>query len=75
VLLLCKCVLQSTLVHLCQTSSLLPAPLPTVVSWEFKFTLFTPLQWAHQPHLSFRFPFLSPFLLCLFYSSCVTHVQ
>jgi hypothetical protein len=32
VLNLCICVLQTTLVHLCQTSSLLPSPLPTVAS-------------------------------------------
>jgi hypothetical protein len=32
VLLPCTCVLQPTLVHLCQTSSLLPGPLPIVDS-------------------------------------------
>jgi hypothetical protein len=32
----------------------------------FNITLFVPLQWAHQPHSSFRFPFLSLFLLCTF---------
>jgi hypothetical protein len=31
---------------------------------QFKITIFTPLQWAHQPHSSFRFPFL--FLPCVF---------
>jgi hypothetical protein len=31
-LLPCTCVLQSTLVHHCQTSSLLPGPLPIVAS-------------------------------------------
>jgi hypothetical protein len=32
VLLPCTCVLQSTLVHLCRTCSLLPGPLPIVAS-------------------------------------------
>jgi hypothetical protein len=32
VLLLCTCVLEPTLVHLYQTSSLLPGPLPIVAS-------------------------------------------
>jgi hypothetical protein len=41
-LLSCTCVLHPTLVHLCQTSLLLPIPLPLVAS--------APLQWAHQPH-------------------------
>jgi hypothetical protein len=63
-LLPCTCVLQPTLVHLCQTSSLLPGPLPIVVSVSLR--LFAPLQWAHQPHTSFRFPFLSLFLLFVF---------
>jgi hypothetical protein len=31
-LLPCTCVLKPTLVHLCQTSSLLPGPLPIVAS-------------------------------------------
>jgi hypothetical protein len=32
----------------------------------FKITLFSPLQWAHQPHSNFRFPSLSLFLLYVF---------
>jgi hypothetical protein len=31
---------------------------------QFKVILFAPLQWAHQSHSSFRFPFLSLFLPC-----------
>jgi hypothetical protein len=62
VLLPCTCVLQPKLVHLCQTSSLLPSHLPIVAS-QFKITLLAPLQWAHQTHSSFRFPSLSLFLL------------
>jgi hypothetical protein len=33
---------------------------------QFKISIFSPLQWAHQPHSSFRFPFLSPSLQCVF---------
>jgi hypothetical protein len=58
------CVLQPTLVHLYHTSSLLPSPLPILPS--AKLRLFVHQQGAHQPHLSFRFPFLSLFLLCIF---------
>jgi hypothetical protein len=32
--------------------------------FQFKVTLLAPLQWAHQPHSSFRFPSLSLFHLC-----------
>jgi hypothetical protein len=45
-----------------QTSLLLLGPLPCY----FKITLFTPQQGTHQPHSSFRFPFLSVFLPCEF---------
>jgi hypothetical protein len=34
----------------------------------FEITLFAPLQWACQPHYSFRFPSLSLFLPCPFSS-------
>jgi hypothetical protein len=42
-LLPCTCVLQPTLVHLYQTSSLLPSSLPIVASASFKITIFAPL--------------------------------
>jgi hypothetical protein len=64
VLLPCTCVLQPTLVHLYLTSSLLSGHLPIVASASLR--LFTPLQWAHQPHSRFRFPSLSLFFLCSF---------
>jgi hypothetical protein len=56
VLLPCTCVLQPTLVRLYQTSSLLPS-----VLCQFKITIFTHLQWVHQPHSRFRFPSFSLF--------------
>jgi hypothetical protein len=34
--------------------------------WYFKITLFPLQHGTHQPHSSFRFPFLSLFLLCMF---------
>jgi hypothetical protein len=49
-LLPCTCELQPTLVHLCQTSSLLPGPLPILAPVSLKVTIFSSLQWAHQPH-------------------------
>jgi hypothetical protein len=52
VLFPCICILQHKLVHLYQTSSLLPSPLPKLASVNLR------LQWAHQLHLSFRFPSL-----------------
>jgi hypothetical protein len=58
----CTCILQSSLVRLYQTSSLLPGPLPIVAS---EITIFSPVQWAHQPHSSFRFPSISLFLPCM----------
>jgi hypothetical protein len=58
------CVLQPKLVHPCQTYLLLPVPLPIVASCQFKIILFAPLQWAHKPHSSLRFPPLSLFLPC-----------
>jgi hypothetical protein len=61
-LLPCTCILQPKLIHLYQTSSLLPGHLP-IVTCQFKITLLAPLQWAHQQLSSFRFPSLSVFLL------------
>jgi hypothetical protein len=52
------CVLQPTLVHLC-------TPLCSGLC-QFKITIFTPLQCAHQPHSSFWFPSLSLLFLCTF---------
>jgi hypothetical protein len=63
-LLPCTCVLQPKLVHLYQTSSLLPGHLRIVTSCQFKITLFTPLQWAHQTLSCFEFPTIP-------YSSCM----
>jgi hypothetical protein len=60
------CVLQHTLVHLYQACSLLLGPLLIVASASLRLFFFIPLQWAHQPHSSFRFPSLSLFLLCAF---------
>jgi hypothetical protein len=34
---------------------------------QFKVTIFSPLQWAHQIHSRFKFPSLSVFLQCLFF--------
>jgi hypothetical protein len=65
-LLPCTSVLQPKLVHLYQISSLLPSPLPIVALGQFKITLLALLQWAHQPHVRFRFPSLSLFLLSVF---------
>jgi hypothetical protein len=72
-LLPCTCILQPTLVHLCQNSLLL-SPSHSGLC-QFKITIFASLQWAHQPHSSFRFPSLSLFLPCMFSSYYVTHVQ
>jgi hypothetical protein len=56
----CTCVLQSTLVHLCQISSLLPGPLPIVASASLRlFSLYS----EHISHIPVS-GFL-PFLLLL----------
>jgi hypothetical protein len=64
-LLPCTCVLQLTLLNLCQTSSLLLGHLPIVASANLRL-LYSLLNRAHQPHSRFRFPLLSLFLLCMF---------
>jgi hypothetical protein len=46
------CVLQTTLVHLFTT----PWSPSHSGLCQFKIIIFAPLQWAHQPHSSFRFP-------------------
>jgi hypothetical protein len=74
VLFLCTCVLQPTLVHLYQTSSLLPSPLSHSGLGQFKIIIFTPIQWVHQPHSSFWFPSLSLFLPCMVYCNCFRSV-
>jgi hypothetical protein len=66
VLLPCTYVLQPTLVLLCQTSSILPGPLPIVASASLRLYIFTLLQWAHQLHSTFTFPSLSIFFPCIF---------
>jgi hypothetical protein len=63
VLLPCTCVLQPTLVHLCQTSSLHPGPLLKVASASFRL-LYSLLYSEHINHIQ-ALDFL-PFL----YSSC-----
>jgi hypothetical protein len=60
----CTCVLQPTLVHLCQTSSLLPGPLPIVASSSLRL-LYSLLYSGHINHIQVL-GFL-PFP----YSSCV----
>jgi hypothetical protein len=59
----CTCVSQPELFHLYQNSSLLDSHLPIVASCQFKITILTPLQWAHQTLSSFGFPTFP-------YSSC-----
>jgi hypothetical protein len=49
-LLPCTCVLQPTLVHLCQTSSLLPGPVPIVASASLRF-LYSLLYSEHINHI------------------------
>jgi hypothetical protein len=63
-LLPCTCELQPTLVHLCQTSSLLPGPLPIVASASLRL-LYSLLYSEHINHIQVL-GFL-PFL----YLSCV----
>jgi hypothetical protein len=63
VLLPCTCVLKPTLIHLYQTPSRLPCPLPIIGLCQFKITL-SAHQGAHQPLSSFGFPTFP-------YSSCV----
>jgi hypothetical protein len=65
-LLPCTCVLQPKLVHLYQTSSLLPSHLLIVASANLWLLFFAPVQLAHQTLSSFRFPSLSLFLLYAF---------
>jgi hypothetical protein len=66
VLLSCICVLQPILVHLYQTSSLLPGPLLTVASASLRL-LYSLLYNEHINHIHvFKFPSLSLFLLCMF---------
>jgi hypothetical protein len=60
-LLSCICVLQPTL-QLFATS--LSPSLSGLC--QFKVTIFAPLQWAHQPHLSFRIPYFFIILPCTF---------
>jgi hypothetical protein len=55
-------VLQPKLVHIYQTFSLLHSPLPIMASASLRL-LFIPIQCAHQPHSSFRFPSLPLSLL------------
>jgi hypothetical protein len=63
-LLPCTCVLQPTLVHLCSVHYFQDPSHRGLC--QLKITIFTPIQWAHQPHSSFRFPSLSLFLPCSF---------
>jgi hypothetical protein len=67
VLLPCTSVLQPTLVHFYQTSSLLPGPLPIVASANLRLLYSLLYSGAHQPCSSFRFSFLSLFLPCVFF--------
>jgi hypothetical protein len=46
----CTCALQPTLVHLCQTSSLLPSPLPIVASASLSL-LYSLLYSGHIHHI------------------------
>jgi hypothetical protein len=64
-LLPCTCALQPTLIHLCQTSSLLPSPLPIVISASLRL-LYLLLCSEHINHIQVLgfFPFSS--------SSCYT---
>jgi hypothetical protein len=66
VLLPCTCVSLPALVHLCQTSLLLPWSPSHSGLCQFKITIFAPLQWAHKTLSNFRFLSLSLFLLCMF---------
>jgi hypothetical protein len=63
-LLPCTSVLQPTLVHLCQTSSLLPGPLPIVASASLRL-LYSLLNSEHINHIQVL-GFLS-FFPCVFY--------
>jgi hypothetical protein len=54
-LLPCTCVLQSTLVHLYQTSSLLPSPVPIVASASLR--LYSLLYSEHVNHIQVFLPF------------------
>jgi hypothetical protein len=63
VLLPCTCVLQPKLVHLCQTSSLLPSHLPIVASGNLRLP-YSALNREHTKHI----PFLSLFLPSVFFS-------
>jgi hypothetical protein len=67
----CTCVLQSTLVHFYQISSLLLVPLPIVASVNFLYSVLNRERINHSQALCF----LSLFLLCAFSPECVTHVQ
>jgi hypothetical protein len=63
-LLPCACVLQPALVHLYQTSSLLPGHLPMKVVSDRLRLLYSFLYSEHINHI--RFPSLSLFFLCTF---------
>jgi hypothetical protein len=64
------CILKPTLIHLCQTTSLLPCPLLTMafanLTLLYLLLNLIDVLWAHQPHSNLRFPSLSLFLLCAF---------
>jgi hypothetical protein len=64
VLFPCTCVLQPTLIHVYQTSSLLPGPLPIVASASFRL-LYSLLHSKHINHTHVLGPLPFP------YSSCV----
>jgi hypothetical protein len=63
-LLPCTCVLQPTLVHLYQTSSLLPGPLPIVTSASLSL-LYLPLYSEHINHIQVLSFLLFPYSSCL----------
>jgi hypothetical protein len=47
------------LVHLFQSSSLLPSPLLMLTMASLSFLYLIPIQWTRQPHWSFLFPSLA----------------
>jgi hypothetical protein len=65
VLFPCIYVLQHQLIHLFQSSPVLPSLLPMVASGQFKISIFIFIQWAYQLHSRFCFPSLGLSLLCV----------